>query len=241
MYVHQRPTGKLSSGKLPWKFYSGLVGKQPRTSDQRTYLQFFLLCSGNRTSFILFPKRKDCTQKHSWPMESRYGYRNNKSLQTICSSLPWWERHKLHCSSCILQFILTKLNLLSLWAFSLSLSPEGKLMHHSCTLTPVGKTLNCLQKCSCPHYSACPPNLFVHLPKSKPISKAKQTFCSLLSNCEARLLKTERYESRTQGVTILCQWKVRGPKSTRKEDAMLRNIFFLSTYTGKSVPGRDSL
>jgi len=28
-YMHQRPTGKPSSGKLPWKFYLGLAGKQP--------------------------------------------------------------------------------------------------------------------------------------------------------------------------------------------------------------------
>lgn len=150
------------------------------------------------------------------------------------------ERHKLHCSSCMLQLIFTKLNLLSLWALLPSLSPKSKLTHHSCTLTPLGKTLNCSQKCSHPHYSACPPNLFVNLPKSKSISKAKQTFCSLFFNCEARLLMTER-SPRTQGVTILCQRNVQGPKSTRKEDSVLKNIFFLSTYTGKSVPGGDSL
>lgn len=171
-------------------------------------------------------------------MKSRYAHRTNGSLQTICSSLPWWERHKLHCSSCMLQLIFTKLNLPSIWPFSLSLSPEGKLMHHSCTLTPVGKTLNCLQKCSCPYYSACPPNLFANLTKSKPISKAKQTFCSLLFNCEARLLMTEQYESRKHGVIILCQWKVQGSTSTRKEDLMLKNTFFSLNLDRKKCPRR---
>lgn len=42
-YVRQRSTGKLSSGKLSWKFYLDLVGKQLHTYEQGThFLQLYV-------------------------------------------------------------------------------------------------------------------------------------------------------------------------------------------------------